>query len=167
LNGAPGHRRYRPVNYLILIGHIDLLPPLFEKVILPTIVRNELASRKAPPAVQEWIAEPQAWLEVRDTPLGVLEDLSLKGIDADEKAAIQLAVTLHADLLLMDDRRGVIAAEGRGLLVTGTLDVPDLAAERGLVDLGQMIKKLERTTFHRPEALLNALLEKTREGRRS
>jgi predicted nucleic acid-binding protein len=24
-----------PVNYLILIGHIDVLPALFEKVILP------------------------------------------------------------------------------------------------------------------------------------
>jgi predicted nucleic acid-binding protein len=35
----------------------------------------------------------------------------LKGIDDGEKAAIQLAVSLHADLLLMDDRKGVNAAE--------------------------------------------------------
>jgi predicted nucleic acid-binding protein len=32
-------------------------------------------------------------------------------IDAGEKAAIQLAVALHADLLSMDDRKGVSAAE--------------------------------------------------------
>ena len=37
-----------PVNYLILIWHSDLLPTLFEKVVLPSTVQNELASRKAP-----------------------------------------------------------------------------------------------------------------------
>lgn len=95
-----------PINYLILIGHIDLLPALFEKVILPAAVRNELASRKAPPVVRDWIAIPPAWLEVRDTPPGEPDDASLKGIDAGERAAIQLASALHADLLLMDDRKG-------------------------------------------------------------
>jgi predicted nucleic acid-binding protein len=32
-----------------------------------------------------------------------------------------LAVSLNADLLLMDDRKGVNAAQKKGLLVTGTL----------------------------------------------
>ena len=40
-----------PLNYLILIGQIDLLPGLFEKVVLPTTVQSELASSKAPPLV--------------------------------------------------------------------------------------------------------------------
>jgi hypothetical protein len=84
----------------------------------------------------------------------------LKSIDAGERAAIQLAVSLHADLLLMDDRKGARAAERKGLTVTGRLGVLDLAAERGLVDFDQAIKKLERTTFHRPEAPLEALLKK-------
>ena len=56
-----------PVNYLILIGHIDVLPALFEKVILPAIVRDELKHRKAPLAVQSWIADPPPWVEVRQT----------------------------------------------------------------------------------------------------
>lgn len=37
-----------PLHYLILIGHIDLLPVLFEKVLLPATVQSELASGKAP-----------------------------------------------------------------------------------------------------------------------
>jgi predicted nucleic acid-binding protein len=37
-----------PLNYLILIGYIDLLPVLFEKVVLPALVQNELASCKGP-----------------------------------------------------------------------------------------------------------------------
>ncbi len=71
-----------PINYLLLIGHIDILPALFEKVILPADSLTELG--------------------------------------AGETAAIALAVELHADLLLMDDRRGVSAALQRGLTVTVT-----------------------------------------------
>ncbi len=140
-----------PLNYLILIGHLDLLPALFEKVILPSTVQNELASRKAPAEVREWIAKPPAWLEVQ---------ASLKNIDAGERAAIRLAIYLRADLLLMDDRKGVGAAHREGLNVTGTLGILDLAAERGLVDFAQAIRKLEQTTFHRPQALLEDLLRK-------
>ncbi len=93
---------------MILIGHIDLLSALFEKVVLPSTFQSELASRKAPPAVRNWIADPPPWAEVRDAPLSETDDASLKSIDAGERAAIQLAVSLHADLLLMDDRKGAI-----------------------------------------------------------
>ena len=64
----------------------------------------------------------------------------------------------------MDDRKGVRAAKQRGLRVTGTLGVLDLAAGRGLVDFGLAIKKLERTNFRRPEALLDVLLKKHAQG---
>jgi predicted nucleic acid-binding protein len=37
-----------PVNYLILIGRIDLIPRLFQKVILPTAVQDELIDIAAP-----------------------------------------------------------------------------------------------------------------------
>lgn len=151
-----------PVNYLILIGHIDLLPALFEKVILSSAVRTELAARNAPPPVRTWIANPPAWLDVRDDPLNQVEDASLKGIHAGEKAAIQLAVLLHADLLLMDDRKGASAAQRKGLEVTGTLGILDLAAQGGLVDFAQAVERLRLTNFKRAETVLDALLRKHR-----
>jgi len=70
------------------------------------------------------------------------------------------AIPLRADLLLMDDRKGVIVARSKGLRVTGTLGVLDIAAERGLVDFAQAINRLRRTTFRIPEALLDSLLKK-------
>jgi predicted nucleic acid-binding protein len=149
-----------PINYLVLIGHVELLQALFEKVILPSAVHSELASRKAPPSVQYWIANRPAWLDLRDVPFNQPDDASLKGIDAGEKAAIQLAAYLHADLLLMDDRKGVSAAERKGLRVTGTLGVLDLAARRRLIDLPAAIGRLRETNFRRSEALLDALLKK-------
>ena len=47
-----------PVNYLVLIGHIDILPRLFGTVILPSAVREELADLGSPPRVRDWIANP-------------------------------------------------------------------------------------------------------------
>jgi len=37
-----------PLNYLILIEGVNLLPVLFEKVVLPATVQGELASGRAP-----------------------------------------------------------------------------------------------------------------------
>ena len=68
-----------PLNYLVLIGLIDLLPALFEKVLIPTAVRSELASSNAPSAVRLWVANFPFWLEVRDAPISQAEDASLQG----------------------------------------------------------------------------------------
>jgi predicted nucleic acid-binding protein len=144
------------VNYLILIGYIDLLPRLFERVVLPVPVQTELYSVLAPAPVQLWTASPPAWLEIAQTPEIVLST----GIHRGEAAAIALATMLQADLLLIDDRKGMRVARQQGLRATGTLGLLDLAAERGLINFADAIAKLEQTTFRRPEALLETLLKK-------
>jgi predicted nucleic acid-binding protein len=149
-----------PINYLVLIGSVDLLPLLFEKVILPSAVQAELTDPDAPPSVRNWISDPPAWLEVRETPSRQFDQASVEGLDEGETAVIALAISLDADLLLMDDRKGVIVARGKGLRVTGTLGVLDLAAQRGLVNFAQAANRLRQTTFRIPEALLDSLMEK-------
>ena len=64
----------------------------------------------------------------------------------------------------MDDREGVGIA--RGLAVTGTLGVLDLAARRGLIDLAAAFEPLKTTTFYYWQGLLEALLARhaTRRG---
>lgn len=76
-----------PVNYLILIGQIDLLPRMFEQIALPVAVQAELSDPIAPQAVQSWIAAPPAWLEIHDT-AGLPQ---VSGLDDGETAAIALA----------------------------------------------------------------------------
>lgn len=41
-----------PINYLILIGHIEMLPALGERVVLPAGVHHELLDADAPGAVR-------------------------------------------------------------------------------------------------------------------
>ena len=57
-----------PVNYLILIGSVEILPRLFERIVLPTAVEKELAAADAPAEVKTWIATPPAWLEIVNAP---------------------------------------------------------------------------------------------------
>jgi len=147
-----------PINYLVLIESIDLLPILFEQVVLPSAVETELADPDAPPSVRAWIANPPDWLEVYETPGSKLG--SVKGLDDGEAAAITMATSLRADLVLMDERKGVAVARAQGLRVTGTLGVLDMAAEHGLVDFALAVERLRQTSFRIPEALLDSMLKK-------
>jgi hypothetical protein len=56
--------------------------------------------------------------------------------------------------------RGVIVARERGLRVTGTLGVLDIAADRGLVNFAQVVNRLRQTSFRIPQALLDSLMKK-------
>ena len=43
-----------PVNYLVLINEIDLLPQLFTTVVLPAAVLTEVQHPRTPPRVASW-----------------------------------------------------------------------------------------------------------------
>lgn len=149
-----------PVNYLLLVGHINILPTLFGAVILPSAVRDELADVGTPRPVRQWIADPPSWIDVRPPATGCPSSETLKALDPGEAAAIALAMELHADLLLMDDREGVIAALCKGFAVTGTLGVLTLAADRRLINLAEAFEQLKHTNFRYRQEILDELLEK-------
>jgi predicted nucleic acid-binding protein len=145
-----------PLQYLVLIGHIDLMPRLFEAVTIPTVVQTEMLNPAAPQAVRNCTAARPSWLTVSPAPSDA--DVALQGLDAGEHAAIALALSVRAELILMDDRAGVAAALMKGLAVIGTLGVLDLAARRGLVDLEAAFARLIATNFRYPPMLLGAML---------
>jgi predicted nucleic acid-binding protein len=131
-----------PLNYLVLIDAIELLPKLFEKVFTPEAVRAELMHRDAPPIVRAWASEPPEWLEVRSVP-------TAERAHKDERLAFAsverapVGSSMAAELVLMDDRAAVAIALQQGLAVTGTLGLLDLAARRGLVDLAGAFARLK------------------------
>jgi predicted nucleic acid-binding protein len=147
-----------PVNCLVLIGAVDVLPKLFDEIVVPVAVRDELTHADAPVVVRAWIAQAPSWLEIRPNPNQDANDPEETALDEGERAAIALAAALSADLILIDDRTGVAVARRRGLTVTGTLGVLDLAARRGLIDLAATLARLKGTNFrYRPE-IMDALL---------
>ncbi len=54
-----------PINYLILIGEIDLLPKLFGQIIIPQAVYIELSDTEAPNLVRTWITTSPDWLKIQ------------------------------------------------------------------------------------------------------
>src|SRR5438045_1200495 len=146
-----------PLNYLILIEQAHILAVLFEKVFIPQVVQDELRHDEAPASVRQWIATPPAWLEVTPDDRED-DDPDLLRLDLGERFAIRLAIRIKADLMLMDDRDGANLARRRGIAVTGTLGILDLAATRGLIRLDVAIERLKQTSFRYPPDVVEALL---------
>ena len=70
-----------PINYLILIHEIDVLPKMYGSVLIPRTVRDELVQPSAPQLVRSWIEHLPIWFEVRN-PLAI-PDPSLAKLDAE------------------------------------------------------------------------------------
>lgn len=107
-----------PLIYLSRVGALNLLHDLFGEVIVPRAVWTEVfEERTAAPGLDT--LKSADWLRVVDREWPVLD----LGLDAGETAAILLAESLQADVLLIDERLGRRVAESRGLTVRGTLGV--------------------------------------------
>jgi predicted nucleic acid-binding protein len=99
-----------PLNYLVLINAVELLPRLFSAVLIPPAVAAELSSESAPSAVLDLMRMPPSWLKIV-SPKHV--DHSL-GLDAGETEAIALAMELGIKPILMDERKGRRVATRHG-----------------------------------------------------
>ena len=55
-----------PLNYLILVEAVHLLPALFGSIIIPLAVHDELSDRLAPDPVRHWIMQKPDWLLVQE-----------------------------------------------------------------------------------------------------
>jgi predicted nucleic acid-binding protein len=145
-----------PLHYLILVQAADVLPRLFQRVLIPDEVCAELRHPAAPAEVQRWIAEMPLWLEVRSVPP---EGAPIADLDAGEAAAIRLAELLGREaFLLMDDVRGRREAARRLIPSTGTLGVLQAASKSGYLLLRDVLPRLLRTNFYIAPALAESLI---------
>ena len=147
-----------PICYLILIGEIDILPKLYSQVLVPPAVVAELLHEDAPGAVRSWAANLPSLISAQQNPVGVT--VGMEKLQAGEQAAILLAESAAADMILLDEKSARRVAADRGLRITGTLGVLGEAAARGIVDLEAAIDQLRKTSFRYSPALLKATLDR-------
>ena len=144
-----------PINYLVLIGEIDLLPVLFRQIVIPQAVLDELQKTGTPEAVKNWIGSRHDWLKIQNAT--AIDQTIMLGVG--EREAISLAQEINADLVLIDDRKPRRIATERGLKVAGTINILESASKRGLVELAKAFQKLGRTNFRIAPRLLTELLK--------
>ena len=144
-----------PLNYLTLIGSVDVLRELYGSVVVPQQVVSELIDPAAPRDVRIWASNLPHWIDVREV---VINDDEMTNLDPGERAAIVLAQSEPGTLLLIDEAAGRIEASRRGIRNTGTLGVLRAAALKDYVDLPSALARLLETNFRVSMELVNALL---------
>jgi uncharacterized protein len=107
--------------------------------------------------VKNWLENRPDWLSVQaptQPPARVREDLG-----EGEREAIELALEMSADALLVDDRDARHEARKHGVSVLGTLRVLADASEHGFADLAVAFGRLRQTNFRATDQLLDQLLD--------
>lgn len=144
-----------PLNYLILIGVVEILPTLFQEVWIPLAVSQELVALGASEKVRKWMENSPAWLKIKI--VGEIDkDIKLgKG----ETEAISLAVEFSA-MILLDDKAARASATERNLKAIGILGILKLADEKKLLDFETAVRKLQKTNFRISKRLLEELINR-------
>jgi uncharacterized protein len=122
------------VTNLTAVQQLELLPQLYDRVILPEAVYRELADID-PPVPGTLEVQTATWLEVRQVVnREVVERLQNEvKLDPGESEAIALSLELGADLLLIDERRGRAEANRLGVRIIGLLGILVEAKQRNLI----------------------------------
>jgi uncharacterized protein len=134
-----------PVILLSRLGLLDLLPELYDRVVIPRAVFHEVVVQGAGlPGSQE--LRDAEWLNLLDHDP---DSLLLRGLTAElgpgEAAALSLATSVQADLVLIDERQGRLVAQRLGLKVKGTVGVLVAARQQGfLPQLRPLLDELVR-----------------------
>ena len=113
-----------PLTALLTVNQAELLPALFDQVVIPEMVRKELLRNH--PILPVWLRV----VSVQNT---LQAGIYARVVDAGEAEAIELALELEADQLLIDERKGRKLATHEGLSVIGLLGVVLLAKRKGLI----------------------------------
>lgn len=149
-----------PLIYLAGAAKLELLPQLFERVVVPRVVYEEIVVAGAGLMGSAAVAAA-TWIEIEDAPP---DDVLAQTLDRGEAAAIPLAERLSATLLC-DDAAARAEARRRAIPVVGTLGVLRLAKDRGLLDrIRPVIETMRAAGMFVSEVLMHEVLTSAAEN---
>ena len=150
-----------PLHYLVMVGRESVLQDLYGQVIIPSAVLTELRHASAPVQISNWAIHPPAWITVA-RPSSI--PARFEGLDFGEREALALALEMHADLVLLDDKVARRVALREMVRVKGTLGVVADAAHASLLDFAETVKELQHTNMHLHQDIVDEVI---REYKRS
>jgi len=120
------------INNLAAINQLHLLQQLYQTVLIPEAVYQELTDPSFPVAGATEV-QTFDWIQtLAVTNRSVVEMLNNE-LDIGEAEAIALALEFEADQVLIDERRGRLVAAKLNLRYTGILGILVEAKSRGLI----------------------------------
>lgn len=150
-----------PLIALGRLGLLNLPVRMFVEVLVSSTVWNEVAGGRARHEHSQLdSARRQGWLTVVDDPAGISPEFASPLLDAGERTALSLALTSASDCdVLIDERRGRLAAERAGLNVLGTLGLLVRARQLGLVGpVRPLAEQLLASGYHLGRPLVDETL---------
>ena len=137
-----------PLNYLVLINAVAVLPSLYVNVVIPSEVLEELRRPQTPADVRKWANDLPEWVTVRSVSQPFHP--ATRSLDKGKATAITLANELGIDKLLIDELEGrQIAKRLFTLDVVGTLGVLLEADSAGVLDASDAFERLKKQTAFR------------------
>ena len=147
-----------PIIALALVGRLNLLQQLYDQVIVPPAVRDEILAG-GPGAVGSGQMRQATWIRTVALQDPQRADL-LSDLDRGEAEVLSLAQEVGADLVIIDERLARRHARRVGLRLTGTLGVLLKAKSLGfLTTVEPLVQQLRESGFHLSDAVVAKALE--------
>ena len=148
-----------PLRYLLVIHQQALLQELFEKVLIPHAVFEELTAPNTPSIIRAIISSRPGWMTIRN--VNETSAPTPGSLHRGEWEAIRLAAIVRPDFLLLDERAGRKEALRQNLPVIGTLGVLERGDELGRIrDFPKVLAELKDSGFFLSASLEELLLSR-------
>ena len=151
-----------PLISLMKADCLDILQSIFDRVMIPEAVYNELTSNKTYREEAELIAKADFINVVQLVEKCIANTFQQKtGLDRGESEAIVYADEQNADILLMDEAAGRKVAMNMGLTITGSIGILIKGYRQKLLtrdELETAINDIRLSNRHISENLLNMAL---------
>lgn len=151
-----------PIIALIKINRIDLLEKLFDEVLIPEAVFDELTTNSFF-ANETAIVKSSTFLKKTSVQnkksLQILQAAS--GLDDGESQAIILADELKSDVLIIDEKKGRKVAQQLGITITGTIGILIQAHDEGMIssdEIKQYLEQLKNSNIRLSDSLIQQAL---------
>jgi predicted nucleic acid-binding protein len=146
-----------PLIALAIIGQLELLAKLYQRVIIPEKVWEEITIHGAGLAGAAAISQLD-WLIIQKPASEMVKPLSIL-LDAGEAEAIALAMSLPDSTVLLDDAQARRVAEHFGVNRIGTLGILRRAKKAGLITaIKPYTVQLQNSGIYMRQNLIDAVL---------
>ncbi len=147
-----------PLISLAIIDRLDILPLLYQRVVVPPAVWHEVTVKGKGMPGADAVAR-LSWLEIGKPEPQVLQPLSIL-VDPGEAEVIALAQSVADSIVLLDDSQARRVAERFDIPRIGTLGVLRRAKKQGLVTaIRPHIEQLRAHNIYMSDRLVEAVLQ--------